>query len=71
MLVVDVFLYKYILDSGGGSSLILGAQDITYGSNIGRAESRFSLLMAQLLGAQMRTLRTQLRCPWSLHIWLF
>ena len=32
--------------------------------NIGCAKSRFSLLMAQTLGAQMRTLRTQFH-PWA------
>ena len=47
----------------GGSSLILGAQYIKYGSNIRCAKSRYSILMAQTLGAQMRTLSTQLHHP--------
>ena len=40
----------------------MGAQYITRDPKIGCADSAFSLLLAQILGAQMRTLRTQLHC---------
>ena len=41
--------------SGGGSFAKLGAQYITRDPKIGCADSAFSLLLAQILGAQMRT----------------
>ena len=41
--------------SAGGSFAKLGAQYITRDSKIGCADSAFSLLLAQILGAQMRT----------------
>ena len=42
-------------NSGGGSFAKLGAQYITRDPKIGCADSAFSLLLAQILGAQMRT----------------
>ena len=49
--------------SGDGSFAKLGVQYITRDPKIGCADSAFSLLVAQILGAQMRTLRTQLHRP--------
>ena len=49
--------------SGGGSFAKLGAQYITRDPKIGCADSAFSLLVAQILGAEMRTLRTQFHRP--------
>ena len=49
-----------LVPSGSGGSLILGAQYI---------ESRFYLLMAQILGAKMCTLSTQVQRPRDSMIW--
>ena len=52
-----IFASKLIAinSSGGGSFAKLGAQYITRDSKIGCADSAFSLLLAQILGAQMHT----------------
>ena len=49
------FGHKPIQFSGGGSFAKLGAQYITRDPKIGCADSAFFLLLAQILGAQMRT----------------